>query len=130
MKRTWWVSVCLFLCFAIQAFGQSSNARLSGTVNDASGAVLPGVEVKATNNATGVVTTVISNDAGAYNFASLLPGAYTVSASLPAFQTQTLNGVQLGNAAQVRLNFALQVGGVATNVEVSVAASQVLLESS
>src|SRR5437867_3962517 len=123
-------SVCLCLCLALHAFGQSSNARVSGTVNDTTGAVLPGVEVTATNNATGVVTTVLTNDAGAYNFASLLPGTYTISASLPAFQTQTFNGVQLGNAAQVRVNFALQVGQVATNVEVSVTANQVLLETS
>jgi hypothetical protein len=114
----------------VQVFGQSSSARLSGTVNDATGAVLPGVEVTATNTATGVVTTALSNDAGAYNFASLLPGTYTINAALPSFQTQTFKDVQLGNAAQVRLNFSLQVGGVATNVEVSIAANQVLLESS
>src|SRR5436190_11646775 len=119
MKRLLVVtSLFLCICLANQAFGQSSNARVSGTVSDASGAVLPGVEVKATNNATGVVTTVLSNDAGAYNFASLLPGAYTLSASLPAFQTQTFRDVQLGNAAQVRLNFSLQVGQIATNVDV------------
>src|SRR5215475_6646655 len=126
MKRSLWISVCLCVCFAVHAFGQSSNARVSGTVTDASGAVLPGVEVKATNSATGVVTTVFTNDAGAYNFASLLPGTYNINASLPGFQTQTLTNVPLGNAAQVRLNFTLQVGGVATNVEVSVAASQIL----
>src|SRR5215475_6746337 len=130
MRKTFWLSVCLSVCFALQAFGQSSDARVSGTVSDASGAVLPGVEVKATNTATGVETTVVSNGSGAYNFASLLPGAYNINASLPGFQTQTLTNVQLGNAAQVRLNFSLQVGGVATNVEVSVAASQILLESS
>src|SRR5205823_14572642 len=120
----------LSMLLSAQAFGQSTNAIVSGTVNDATGAVLPGVEVTATNNATGVVTTAITNDAGAYNFASLLPGTYTISASLPAFQTQTFREVPLGNAAQVRLNFSLQVGQVATNVEVSIAASQVLLESS
>src|SRR5215468_8470928 len=130
MTRTLWIWVCLCVCFAVQTFAQSSSARLSGTVNDASGAVLPGVEVKATNSATGVVTTVLSNDAGAYNFASLLPGVYTISASLPAFQSQTFRDVALGNAAQLRLNFALQVGTVATNVEVSVTASQLLLETS
>jgi len=130
MKKVLLKSTFLCICLAIQAFGQSSNARVSGTVNDTTGAVLPGVEVTATNNATGVVATALTNDAGAYNFASLLPGTYTISASLPAFQTQTFRGVQLGNAAQVRLNFSLQVGQVATAVEVSVAASQVLLESS
>ncbi|HYR42833.1 MAG TPA: TonB-dependent receptor, partial [Terriglobia bacterium] len=130
MKKVLLKSTFLCICLAIQAFSQSSNARVSGTVNDTTGAVLPGVEVTATNNATGVVATALTNDAGAYNFASLLPGTYTISASLPAFQTQTFRDVQLGNAAQVRLNFSLQVGQVATNVEVSVAASQVLLESS
>src|SRR5215510_13505828 len=109
MTRTLWISVCLCVCFAVQTFGQSSNARLSGTVNDSSGAVLPGVEIKATNNATGVVSTALSNDAGAYNFASLAPGVYTISSALPSFQTQTYRDVQLGNAAQVRLNFTLQV---------------------
>src|SRR5438093_4455518 len=123
-------SVLLCACLATQALAQSSNARVSDTVNDATGAVLPGVEVTATNNATGVVSTALSNDAGAYNFASLLPGVYTISASLPSFQTQTYKDVQLGNAAQVRLNFALQVGQVATAVEVTATASQVLLESS
>src|SRR5258705_11115889 len=106
MKRLLLAYSLLCVCFAAQAFGQSSNARLSGTVNDATGAVLPGVEVKTTNNATGVVSTAISNDAGAYNFASLLPGVYTVSASLPAFQTQTFRDVTLGNEAQVRLTFS------------------------
>src|SRR5215813_13455533 len=130
MRKTLWLSVCLSVCIALQAFGQSSDARVSGTVSDASGAVLPGVEVKATNTATGVETTAVSNSSGAYSFASLLPGTYNINVSLPGFQTQTLTNVPLGNAAQVRLNFTLKVGGLATNVEVSVAASQVLLESS
>src|SRR5882672_10278705 len=130
MKRVILMSGVLCACLAVQAFGQSSNARVSGTVNDTTGAVLPGVEITATNNATGVVTTALSNDAGAYNFASLLPGTYTISGSLPAFQTQTFKDVALGNAAQVRLNFKLQVGAISTAVEVSVAASQILLESS
>jgi Carboxypeptidase regulatory-like domain/TonB-dependent Receptor Plug Domain len=129
MKRVLlWAFLCV--CLTSLAFGQSSNARVSGTVTDPTGAVLPGVEVKATNNATGVVDTTLSNSTGAYNFASLLPGTYTIVASFTGFQTQTFKDVQLGNAATVRLNVVLQVGGVATNVEVSIAASQVLLESS
>src|SRR5947208_16805315 len=97
----------LCLSISLNAFGQSSNATVSGTVGDATGAVLPGVEVTATNNATGVVTTVLSNESGAYNFASLLPGVYRISASLPGFQTKTFTEVELGNAARVRLNFSL-----------------------
>src|SRR5215467_16020334 len=96
MRRALWLSVCLCVCLVLQTFGQSSDARVSGTVSDPSGAVLPGVEVKATNTATGVETTSVSNGAGAYNFASLLPGTYNISASLPGFQTQTLRNVPLG----------------------------------
>src|SRR5438552_5461947 len=87
--------------FSAPLFGQSSNGTVSGTVSDATDAVVPGVTVKATNNATGVVTTVQSNSAGVYNFASLLPGLYKVSAESPGFRTYTYSDVQVGNAAQV-----------------------------
>src|SRR5437868_2263221 len=121
----------VFLSFlSVQTFGQSTYATVSGTVGDATGAVLPGVEVIATNNATGVVTTVISNESGAYNFASLLPGAYKVTAELPGFQTKSYTDVQLGNAERVRLNFTLQVATQAQSVEVTVAADTLLATSS
>ena len=112
------------------AFSQSSNATLGGTVNDPSSALVPGVSIKATNQATGIVTTVISNDAGAYNFASLLPGLYKVSAELPGFRTQTYSDVQLGNAAQARLNITLSLASVAQSVEVSVTAQNLITSSS
>src|SRR5262249_57762374 len=93
-KITFWT---LVWCLAATAsFGQINNATLTGTVSDASGAVLPGVSITATNNATGVVSTVVSNEAGAYNIQSELPGTYTVTADLQGFtqlnnQTITLN---------------------------------------
>src|SRR5439155_15139948 len=95
-----------------------------------SGAVIPGVTVTATNNATGVVTTVLSNEAGVYNFASLLPGTYKVSAMLSGFGTQTFNDVQLGNAGQLRLNFTLQVAAAAQAVEVTADAAALLTATS
>jgi len=120
----------LSLILSSPAFSQSTSATVSGTIGDATGAVLPGVEVTATNDATGVVTVVLSNEAGAYNFASLLPGVYKVSAALPGFQTRTFTGVQLGNAEKVRLNFTLQVGTQAQSVEVTIAADTLLATSS
>src|SRR6266404_6455085 len=110
----------LTLILSTPAFGQSTYATVSGTVADPTGAVLPGVSLTATNNATGVVTTVISNEAGAYNVASLLPGVYKVSADLPGFQIKSYTDVRLGNAYKVRLNFALQVATQAQSVEVTV----------
>src|SRR5437667_11162833 len=99
---------CLFA--ATNAFAQS---RISGTVADASGALIPGVSVTATNTQTGVVTTVLSNESGAYNFASLQPGSYKVIAELPGFQIQTYDNVTLGTANPIRLNFTLTVSSVA-----------------
>src|SRR5262245_54437349 len=123
-------AIALLLFFlSIKTFAQSANATVSGTVNDDTGALIPGVTLTATNNDTGVVTTVLTNEAGAYNFASLLPGAYKVSASLPGFQTKTFTDVRLGNAERLRLNFALAVSTVGTTVEVSVAADALLTTS-
>ena len=112
------------------AFGQSSFATVSGTISDATGALIPGVSVTATNTATNVVSMAVSNEAGAYNVPALLPGTYKVSAELPGFQTQTYTAVELGNAAQIRLNFTLTVANVAQSVEVTIAADTVLATSS
>jgi hypothetical protein len=130
MKNALVASLVLSVFFSIEILGQSSNATVSGTVADSSDAVVPGVTITATNNATGVVTSVVSNDAGAYSIVGLLPGSYTISGSLPGFQTQTYSNVQLGNAAQVRLNFTLQVSGVAQSVEVTIAAENLITSSS
>ena len=130
--RRLFVAAILLLTFvlSIPAFGQSTYATVSGTVGDASRALIPGVTVTATNNDTGVVTTVISNESGAYNFPSLLPGTYKVSATLPGFQTRTFTNVQLGSAAQVRLDFTMAVSSLSTQVEVSVTADTLLATSS
>ena len=66
--------VLLTLVVSTRAFGQSTYATVSGRIEDASHALIPGVTVTATNNDTGVVATVVSNESGTYNLASLLPG--------------------------------------------------------
>ena len=119
----------LFTALTLSAFAQSGNGRLSGTIDDPSGAVLPGVSVTATNTATGVVTTTVSNEAGAYNFASLLPGPYKVTAELPGFQAKAYE-VQIGNTQELRLNIRLAVGALNTDVNVSVAVDSLLATSS
>ncbi len=117
------------LVLATQALGQA-NATLSGTIQDATQAVLPGVTVTATNNETGVSRTAVSNAAGVYNFPGLQVGTYKVSAEMSGFQTHTFTDVIVGNAAQVRLNFTLQVRKLEQQIEVSVASDRLLLESS
>src|SRR5262249_32275022 len=101
-----------------------------GTASDSTGALIPGVSVTATNVATGIVNTVVSNEAGAYQFASLQTGTYKVTAELSGFQTQSYNNVVLGLSQQVRLNFTLQVGTITQTVEVSVAADTLIATTS
>jgi len=86
MRRCQMAAIAL-LCFALSTltFSQTSNATLGGTVSDATGALIPGVAITATNTGTGIVTNVLTNEAGAYQFASLQTGTYTVSAALPGF---------------------------------------------
>src|SRR5438876_4692045 len=112
------------------AFAQTTNATLGGTVSDASGALIPGVMITATNTQTGIIATAISNETGAYQFPALQPGIYKVSADLNGFRTQTYNNVTLGISQQVRLNFTLQVSTVAQSVEVNVAADTLIATTS
>jgi Carboxypeptidase regulatory-like domain len=120
--------VCLLLPLfvSVPAFSQGLYATVSGTVSDSSGAVIPGVTIKATAVDTGVVSTQLTNEAGVYNYRDLVPGKYTISASLPGFQTKTLTDVSLGQNGNYRYNFQLTVSSVATQVEVTVSAETIL----
>jgi len=124
------VAVLLCLATASSMFGQSSNASLGGTVSDSSGALIPGVTIKATNVDTGVVTSTVTNESGIYNFPSLQPGkAYTVSAELPGFQGKAYKDLSLGVTQQVRQNFTLTVASVSSTVEVVAASDSALIAS-
>src|SRR5437868_15351988 len=103
-------SVAMAIVFALLSASAvlAQNAQLGGIVTDPTGALIPGVTITATNTDTGVSTTTITNESGAYTFPSLQPGrSYTVSASLPGFQT-TVTNVNLGPTV-VRQNFQLQI---------------------
>src|SRR5258708_1346248 len=109
------VVVALLLCLVMStnAFAQTGNASVGGFVQDPSQAFIPGVTVTATNTQTGVVTSVITNETGAYNIPSLLPGTYKLTAELPGFKSRVVNGAQLGANTAARYNFTLEVGAVA-----------------
>jgi hypothetical protein len=120
----------LFLVVSTGAFAQNFNASVGGFAQDATQAYIPGVSVTATNIQTGVVTTTITNESGAYNISTLLPGTYRLAAELPGFRPHIYNNVQLGNGVSARFNFVLNVGGVDQTVEVTAEATALLAETS
>ncbi len=82
------VSMMLLLglaVFSASAFGQAIGS-ITGVVQDASTARIPGVSVTATNTATGVKTPTVTNESGAYNFPNLAVGPYVLEATLPGFR--------------------------------------------
>src|SRR5262245_60605023 len=127
-----WISVAILLClvFASNASAQTGNASVGGTVQDSTQAFIPGTTITATNTATGVVTTALTNESGTYSMPSLQPGTYKMTAALSGFQTQTYTDEKLTNAQQVRLNFTLDVASVNTAVEVSVPIDTLIATSS
>jgi len=129
VQRPVLVAILALLLPMTAAFGQV-NATVAGTVADATGALIPGVEVTATNVNTGIVTSSVTNETGSYNFASLQPGTYKVSAALASFKTQTYDNVLLSQGQQVRLNFNLEVAAVGDTVEVTTSADATLATTS
>ena len=81
------MKICLSLLLLISclAWSQETRGTLLGRVSDQAAAVVPNVEVRATNTATGVIATAKSNAAGNYTLPYLLPGTYTLDRrNLPA----------------------------------------------
>src|SRR5262249_14309569 len=124
-------AIVLFCLVHIEAaLAQSTYAVVGGLVQDASQAYIPGVTVTASKTQTGVVTTAIADDSGAYNIPSLLPGTYKLSAELRGYKTQVFNDVQLGQSATARYNFTQQVGAADQTDQAPAETPAVIAESS
>jgi hypothetical protein len=91
---------------------------LSGRITDQSGALVRGASVVVRNLATGVNQSASSNHAGLYQFPALMPGTYSLAASLKGFRdVQALARVLVGNTTSQDIK--LQVGASADTVKVS-----------
>ena len=101
------------------AFAQGGSSTISGTVFDQDKAVLPGVTVTVTNEATGIARDAVTGPEGLFVIPTLLPGTYTVRAELPGFQAQTREGLVLRIGQEVALDLTLGVAGLTENVTVS-----------
>ncbi len=119
----------LLLFIPASGFSQAANGRITGTIADATGAVLPGVAVEVTNTATGVAYSTISTETGDYSAPNLAPGTYSITASLPGFKKYNRTGVSLAAAQTIKLDIPLEVGGAGETINVSAEASLLKAET-
>lgn len=101
------------------------NARIRGVVTDPQGAVVPGAQLTAVNEQTGVKYTIISHRDGVYLFAQLPIGTYDISASASGFKTFTATGISLAIDQEYVEPIHLSVGETTETVEVQADAVQV-----
>jgi hypothetical protein len=123
MKRI--LLTCLVLLLTCTHIWAQATAQIAGSVRDQSGAVLPGVEVKATQTDTDTVRTVITNETGSYVLSNLPIGPYKLEATLPGFRAFVQTGIVLQVNASPVINPVLEVGQVSEQVEVQANAALV-----
>jgi hypothetical protein len=114
--------VVVMTCASVWA---QATAEISGTVRDQTGAVLPGVEVTATQTSTGIARMTVTNETGSYVLPNLATGPYRLEASLPGFRTFVQTGIVLQVNTSPVVNPTLEVGQVTEQVEVEANAALV-----
>jgi hypothetical protein len=113
MKRVLVNAAVILTVFFTPAWASAqASGQINGTITDATGGVLPGVTVEATNTATGVTRSAISGADGLYTIPLLQPGNYNVKASLQGFRSQQRDGVRVTVTETARLTFQLEIGGL------------------
>jgi len=123
------VLAVLLLLFSTAAAGQTTFATITGTVTDATDAVIPGVTVKVRHVATGIETSARSNESGIYTLAQLREGDYTLTARGSGFKEFVAHNIVLVARDYRRLDVSLEVGAVETRVEVSAGATLIETET-
>jgi hypothetical protein len=109
------------------AFGQSQTGSLSGEVQDAAKAAIPGATVDVTLASAGVTLHTVTSDAGIYVFPSLAPGEWTVTVEKQGFKKRVQARVQIFIAQRQTLDLQLEIGDVKQSVEVT--ANQTILDT-
>ena len=115
--------------FACPAFAQNTSSSISGTVVDASGAVIPNASISVHNNATGQTLSATSDARGAYTITNIQPGSYTVTATATGFQPLTQNNAVVDANIGRQLDFTLKAGNNTTTVTVQADANALQTES-
>ena len=124
MKCAVIIAAVLVLSMPATTLAQATG-QINGTITDASGALLPGVTVEATNTATAATRTAVSGVDGLYTSPLLAPGNYSVKASLQGFRAAQREAVRVTVTETARVTFQLEVGQLSETITVSAEATLV-----
>ncbi len=121
------IALCLLLlCSSVSVKAQTVTGSITGTVRDASSALIPNASVKLTQTATGVTREGVTNERGDFVFSAVVNGEYTLSVTATGFKNAERRGVVLSSAEYLSVGaITLEVGGVGETVTVTAQTEQV-----
>ena len=129
MRRGMRLSVLLAALLPVSGLAQSSNATISGTVSDPTGALVPGAEVMVAAQSMGAVGRTVTGSDGSYTLPNLPQETYRLEVTAKGFQTFVQTGILVHLNEAVRVPVTLQLGGARQTIEVSAAASPLNYET-
>lgn len=124
------ILLATLLLTASLGFGQTSLATVTGTITDATGAVLANAPIEVRNLENGQVFRAASSDTGNYSVTQLPIGEYDMSVTVPGFKTYSHTGFRLVASQIMREDVTLEVGQTTESVTVTAEASLLKTESS
>ena len=129
-KSIFAVGLCVAL-FGATARAQYEDGSLTGTIHDATGAVVANAAVTVTNVNTDIAMKVMTNGSGDYEVPSLRVGIYSIKAEAQGFTPAEATNISIAVGGRARIDLTLKVGQASTTtVEVSDVALQLETESS
>jgi hypothetical protein len=124
LRKFGYLTLTLFflgLVASQQAFAQVDEGSISGTIQDTTGAVVPGARVTLLNTDQGITLQTTSSSTGAYTFSPVRVGNYKISATAKGFAKTTQDNVTVNVAQSLLVNIKLKLGAATETVEVSTA---------
>jgi hypothetical protein len=122
--------VIALLMASSSLFSQVPTEAISGVVTDASGAVISGATIGVTDQGTGVVRTLTTDDKGFYSAEGLAVGMFTVQVSKAGFETSITKGVKLDPGQRRANNVVMRVGNASASVTVTADTLQINTQTS
>ena len=109
----------LLIVFTISARAQVTTADITGAVLDATGKIVPGATVTATNVGTSLSRTTTTNESGEYRISELPPGVYNLTVEAQNFSRAILKDLELTVGSRRTVNVDLRPGEVTETVEIT-----------